>query len=154
MVSLQDLLTILPIIALIITLTFYIMSIRTQNKTRRAQLFMSIYSKFSENKFWENNFEMRKSLDLWAAEAVLDSNYLTMDVGRQSQFNAYASFFEGIGVLLEDDQIDLKLVKDLMASNVVSSWEAMRPVIIRMREVSKDENQYRGFEYLYKRIKQ
>ncbi len=145
---------VLPFLAAIYTLSYYTLVIRGQNKTRRAQLFMQIYSRFNEEKFWETNFEMRKNLDLWEAEAILDTKYLTLDTKNQAQFNALASFYEGIGVLVKREIIDLELVYDLMASSILTSWESMKPIILRMREIENDENQYRGFEFVYNRVKE
>lgn len=127
--------------------------LRNQSKTRRAQLFMQIYNRFNEEKFWETNFEIRRNLDLWEAEAILGTKYLTLDTENQAQFNALASFYEGIGVLVKRKIIDLELVYDLMASLILTSWESMKPIILRMRENADDESQYQGFEYVYERIK-
>ena len=145
---------VLPFIIAIYTLSYYTLMLRSQSKTRRAQLFMQIYSRFNEERFWETNFQMRKNLDLWEAEAILDTKYLTLDTKNQAQFNALASFYEGIGVLVKREIIDLELVNDLMASSILTSWESMKPIILRMRENAGDESQYKGFEYVYDRIKE
>ena len=130
-------------IGVIIAIMYYAMVIRNQNRTFRAQLFMQTYSRFNDNQFWENNFEMRKKLDLWEAEAVLESGYLTLDTQSLAQFNALATFFEGIGVLVKRGLIDITLVNDLMLFSIIDNWEVMVPVIERLRELSDNKNQYK-----------
>jgi len=160
--ALQDVLPILSaygiltisFISLIVTITYFTINVRYQNEQRRVQLFMQIYSRFNDNQFWENNLQMMKNLDLWEAGSVLDSGYLIQDPQGQAQFNAYASFYEGIGVLVKRKFINLELVKDLMSSTIVSSWEAMSPVIERLRDLTGDDSQYKGFEYIYTRVKE
>jgi hypothetical protein len=142
----------LTILTLPITIFYYTTTIRTQNKTRRAQLFMNIYSQYSTSSFWDKTFEMIKNSDLWEAEKLLNSNYLTIEPEMQAQFHAYASFFEGIGVLLNQNIIDLDLVASLMSSAIITSWETMRPIILRMREKNGEEMLYSSFEYLYNRV--
>ena len=51
MVTLDHLLNILPFVSIIIIGTYYSLQIRTQNKTRQAQLFMGIYNYFTSTKF-------------------------------------------------------------------------------------------------------
>jgi hypothetical protein len=153
MFTTQELQVYVTAIGVIIALAYYYVFIRSQISTRKAQLFMQIYSRFNENKFWETNFEMRRRLDLWEAEAVLESGYLTLDTQSLSQFNAFAAFFEGIGVLVKRGLIDLKLVNDLMASTISDSWESMKPIIERIRKQRDDVSYYKGFEYIYNQVK-
>jgi hypothetical protein len=114
---------------------------------------MQIYSRYNNNEFWENIYDIEKKMDLWEAEAILSTDYITDDTKSMAQFNAVATFYEGIGVLLQKKLIDIALVRDLMSQGISEVWESMEPVIRRQREVKKDDSIFKGFEYVYDKVK-
>lgn len=63
-----------------------------------------------------------------------------------------AIVFEGLGVLLEQDLIDVKLVDNLFGSTLDALWEPIRPLILGMRESLKQPYFFSHFEYLHNRL--
>ena len=63
-----------------------------------------------------------------------------------------AIIFEGLGVLLEQNLIDIKLVNSLFGPTLVSLWEPIQPVIQKMRKALNEPFFFSHFEYLYKRL--
>jgi len=63
-----------------------------------------------------------------------------------------AIIFEGLGVLLEQNLIDIELVNSLFGPTLVSLWEPIQPVIQGMRKSLKEPFFFSHFEYLYNRL--
>jgi hypothetical protein len=60
--------------------------------------------------------------------------------------------FEGLGVLLEQNLIDIDLVDRLFSPTLDSLWKRMRPIIYAMREGLKEPYFFSHFEYLVNRL--
>ena len=63
-----------------------------------------------------------------------------------------AIVFEGLGVLLQQNLIDIELVDSLFGPTLVSIWEPIHPMILGMRESLKEPFFFSHFEYLYDRL--
>ena len=69
-----------------------------------------------------------------------------------------ASFFNGVGVLVERNLIDIGLVEELLGNITDRMWSIMEPVLVEFREtgVTQKNRKYEilhGFEYLYNLMK-
>ena len=60
-----------------------------------------------------------------------------------------ASFYEGVGVLLKQNLIDISMVDDLMATSIRLSWEKIGPFELESRKRFNLPRLWDGFEYLY-----
>ena len=154
MVDLIDIQTIGIIIAafsVIIGVINNILTSRQSNRTRQTQLFMDMYSHLRSKEFvkdsreltswkWENFDDFRSK---YGARANKEANSL---------FVSTSNYFDGIGVLVKRNEIDPKLVEDLMSAWIIWFWEKFGDVIKEYRKVRYP--QYLEFvEYLYDRIK-
>jgi hypothetical protein len=113
-------------------------------ETRQAQLFMNIYERFTDKGFWDMVNEIRE----FEYEDVDD---FEKKYGQYEKNKAWAitSVFEGIGVLLKRELIDIQQVNDLMPLTVMSVWEKLEPLIMEARRSEWDSKYaYKGFEYL------
>jgi hypothetical protein len=154
MVDLIDVQTIGIIIAafsVIIGVINNILTSRQSNRTRQTQLFMDMYSHLRSKEFvkdsreltswkWDNFDDFRSK---YGARANKEANSL---------FVSTSNYFDGIGVLVKRNEIDPKLVEDLMSAWIIWFWEKFGDVIKEYRKVRYP--QYLEFvEYLYDRIK-
>jgi hypothetical protein len=64
-----------------------------------------------------------------------------------------ATFFEGIGVLLQKKLIDINLVDALFSEPLKHMYERMKPIIERNREQFHSQRVFENFEYLYNEMK-
>jgi len=131
---------IIPILALAAAIIYYVSISKSQNNTRKAQLFMQIYNRFQDKEFLRQNIEIMNMEwvdfdDFWEKYGLIvnpEATSLIFSVG---------TYFEGIGVMVKEKLIDVKLVDDLMTGLVVRYWEKLEPIIPRKRC-----NEYLGLE--------
>lgn len=63
-----------------------------------------------------------------------------------------AILFDGLGVLLEQNLIDIKMVDRLFGPSLNSLWERMQPVIYAMRKAINEPFFFSHFEYLIQKL--
>jgi len=129
-----------------------VMTVRHQNSSRRAQLFIELYRDFKDP-------EVQKAYNdvvyVWEWE-----NYEDFDrkYGRLSNWDEFKKHqrvygvFEGLGVLIYRNLIDVKMIDELMRSYVVSFWEKVSPIIYEARERLKNPLIFEWTEYLYNEV--
>lgn len=96
----------------------------TELETRQAQLFMQIYNSLREEKFQNYLMELRQ----WKAK---DYDEMMEKYGKNpdaiAKMNYVTSFFEGVGVLVEEGLLDIKLVYNLISTFLFNYWLSMPP---------------------------
>lgn len=164
-ITLQTYSIILTGVGMIIALAYYTLTIRNQNRTRQAQLMMSLYEAYRSPEFRKN----------WGE--VMDQEYIDFDdfwakygslVNREawSNWQSVAAYFHGIGVLLKEGLIDISLLDQLLVNLVFVSWLQMGPIVLGFREYTSGSDarfegrgsserhpQMSGFEYLYNELR-
>ena len=147
MVDAQSISIIFAGISIGLAAIYYAMNIKNQRDTRQAQLFMSIYSRWHELGFTEVDVEVSsyeitnwdESLERYGAEGY--AKVLVM-----------ARYYEGLGVLVHRNLIDVNMVDDLLSESVLKFYRKYEPVILERRR--RDSPQFGEWtEYLYNRIK-
>jgi hypothetical protein len=86
--------------------------------------------------------------DDWLAKYGPDA-----DIEAWANFNSVGFFFDGIGVLVHREMIDIQLVDDLMSSSIIWLWEKMEPIVVERRRVRNRPQIWEWVEYLYKELK-
>ena len=66
---------------------------------------------------------------------------------------ACIDYYEGIGVLVKRNLIDISFIDDLMSGLIIISWDKLRDYIYGWREVRNYPQFGEYFEYLYTQIK-
>jgi hypothetical protein len=147
--------------------TYYVLTVRNAQRTReltlkaqenaletrQTQLFMNIYQTFQNKDFQQDYLETIYERH-WEDYEDFMTKYGTgsgSEVSvRMSIFNL-ENFFEGLGVLVYRNQIDISLIDDLMRSYVVNFWEKWRTVAFGARD---DMNPFvaEWTEYLYNEL--
>ncbi len=62
-------------------------------------------------------------------------------------------YFEGVGQLLRDGLIDIRLVDAMYSDRVIRLWEKGYPIVVGLREQYRNPDYYGNFEYLYRELK-
>ena len=159
MITIEQIVYVIPVLALTVSILYYALNLRTSNKTqqmqletRQAQLAMDIYTRWSSPEFKKYHQELMYHME-WDSPEEFIEKYRNAD--KQEQWMAYSvccSFFEGIGVLVKRGFIDKYLVDDLISGEIISIWEKMSPTILYLREKANYPTLYEYFEYLYNEI--
>jgi hypothetical protein len=132
-------------VGVFIAAIYYILQIRHQTKLRQTDLVMRLYSTFGSKEFQ----------DAWTRiESIEFKNYdeyvKKCGLGDYAQC---ATFFEGIGVLLQKKLIDINLVDALFSVPLKFMYERMKPIIEGNREQLHNQRVFEHFEYLYNEMK-
>jgi hypothetical protein len=135
---------------------YYIMTLRSQQKnmkatlqTREAQLFMMLYSKTSSEEFSRHLINMLtvewNSYEDFKAKVINDPE-------KAVSLQVIVAAWEGIGVLVRENLIDIKLIALYCAGPTRKLWEKFRPEI----EVYRKEIDYSRYmsemKYVYGRL--
>ena len=153
MVDADTLSIVLTGVGMMIALTYYALQIRTQNKTRQAQLFMQIFDRL-------NDKESRKQLGefLWVWEwrdfdDFWDKYGPERNIDDWASFNSFNVYYEGIGVMIKRGLIDPTFVDDIMSGEILRVWEKFEPIAIEWRIRQNWPQAFEWNEYLYNVIK-
>jgi hypothetical protein len=133
-------------------------------ETRQAQLLMQIYEGYRSSEF------------RLLAEEIISQEWTDYDDFWEkfgpinnptawSRWGAVAAFYNGVGVLLKKELIDIDLVEELISNQAFVLWVRMEPILQGWRENvvgsrfgeqarSKKYEAYSGYEYLIKELKQ
>ena len=120
--------------------------------TRQAELFMQLYSKWSAPEFRVGLLKMYQHW-AWSDFPEFQAKY-----GAKANAEDFvagvvvpASFYEGIGVLVERGLIDVSLVNRLLRRNIMLFWERLGPIIQEYRKEQERNEQpiFDSVESLY-----
>ncbi len=116
-------------------------------ETRQVQMFMNLYQQTFQPSF----------ISAWRS-------FMGMEWSNYEEFNAMGSdsamamwqvsvFFEGLGVIVKENVLHIRLVAELLLEMTRYYWEKMMPVIEMGRKVGEGRPYwYRGSEYLYNEL--
>ncbi len=115
-------------------------------ETRQAQLFMQIYGKWNEEGFSSHWFDLRGTM--WTdygkfKECILENP------SKMNSLSVLVRFFEGLGVLVKENLLDIRLIALTMAGDTRSFWEQYRPIVGEWRRDWKHPRLMSETEYLY-----
>jgi hypothetical protein len=136
--------TIVTTVSIAVGVIFALLELRHLTRTRKTEIIMKIYDKFGSKEMIE------------AINKVGASKFESLDDYRKkyglTEAVEIAVLFEGIGVLLEQELIDMKMVDRLFGPSLNLLWESMRPLIYAMREGLNEPFFFSHFEYLITRL--
>ena len=111
---------------------------QTEIQTRQAELLMQLYDRWSSKDFRRDSWEINT---FWRGENVMDVRKKLFDepvLDEIVKLTTQATFYEGIGVLVEEGLIDINLVDQLFHNNILGNWESFAPFITEMRQHMSD----------------
>jgi hypothetical protein len=136
--------TIVTTVSIAIGVIFTLLELRHLAKTRRTEIIMKIYDRFSSREMVE------------AMNKVGSAKFESLDDYRKkygfTEITEVAVLFEGLGVLLEQNLIDIKMVDRLFGPTVNLLWETVKPVLYAMRKGLNEPFFFSHFEYLIKEL--
>jgi hypothetical protein len=140
-------------IGVLVAAVYYMMTLRITQRnmkqtleTRQAQLFMDLYRMASEREYFTawNTFQINKGKSVEELKKVYSS-----DPEFRVNVTKWVWYFEGLGVLVREGLLNIRLVALLMTGLIKQWWEWWGPVA---KELSVEWNWPRYVietEYLY-----
>ena len=148
MVDAQTISTVFAGVGISVAAIYYIMTLRNQHRSRQAQLFMQIYNNYAKSDYIQNMSD------------ALRMDYTDYD-DFQEKYERYATrapytsicfFYDGIGVLVEEGLIDIRLVAKLMFGDITWHWHHFGPYILESRK-RRNHPEYMYYnEFLYNEV--
>ena len=125
------------------------MTLRTQLRNRQAQLFMQVYNNYSIEEYINT---MSDSLKI-EYDDFDDFQEKYNTAPERTPYTKQCFFMDGIGVLVEEDLIDIRLVAKLMSGDILWHWYHFGPYILERRlRMNHPEYMYYS-EFLYNEIR-
>jgi hypothetical protein len=147
MLDLTAISSLVTTLSVVIGVIFALMELRHLTETRKTEIIMNLYERFTSKEIVE---AMSKVLTAGKFESL-------EDYGKKyglTEALMIANLYEGLGVLLEQNLIDIKMVAGLFggAAGLFSLWKKMEPMIHALREFMHSPFFLSHFEYLVKRL--
>jgi hypothetical protein len=158
-ITYQMVLSTLQTVGLLVGIAYYLFIMRNAQKTReltlkaqehatearQAQLSMQLVNGWSQphlveaRAFYQNfgTIDYDEYVKLW------------QDSETEMQMRIWGCYCEGIGVLIRENYLDIKIVAGLMGGVVKSDWEKIRDHTYRMRVNMGNPRVWIEWEYLY-----
>jgi hypothetical protein len=144
MIDIPTVASIVTTISIAIGVVFTILEIRHLARTRKTEIIMKIYEKFGSREMVE------------AVNKVGAAKFESLEDYRKkygfTDVTEVAVLFEGVGVLLEQNLIDIRMADRLFGPTLNLLWERMQPVIYAMRKGLNEPFFFSHYEYLIKRL--
>ena len=120
MVDLSLVRDLIAIASFIIALTYYILNIQHQQKTRQTQMFMQIYQRWSNTETSQQVWEMIN----WEWEDVEDyrNKYGTKHPEKISMSQSHFNYYDGLGLLLKKKSVDRDTVYQTLGRRIIIFW--------------------------------
>jgi len=153
MVTLEQVVYIVPVLGLTASIFYYAMVLRNQNKTRQAQTYMNIYNT-------ARSMEFRKARRivnsiLWTTPESFMELVFNEDQERDENnvsFVTVGTFYEGLGVLVREELINIRLISLFMGGEIRRFWERLVPIVDGVREIMDYPRLWSETEYLYNEL--
>ena len=174
-ITYQMVLSTLQTAGILVGIFYYVMTLRNQRKTqeislrnqeltlkaqeqaletRQAQLFMNIYDRRLNNPAFDDIIHRIEGLrwkDWDEYQALFDyTNPETRD--NHLAMSTIMTFYEGVGVLVRTNLVDIRLISHLMQSSTKAFWEKVEPIVEEAREHWYGPIFLMGTEYLYNEL--
>ena len=147
-ITYQMVLSTLQTIALIVGISYYVITLRNQSKARKTQLYLQMINKFSEPDYLE---ALGKLNDLeWSTAEDFIEVWKTPE-GRMT-IRTLGNWYEGLGTLVKENLLDMRVVALLITGLVIQFWDKFIPVIDEVREALEWPRFYIEAEYLYDQL--
>lgn len=131
--------------SVVIGVVFAVLELRNVVKQRQTDLVMRLHQRFGTREFTES-WEQIMSIDAKNYGEYVRKHGLSglVHVG---------SFFDGIGILLHRQLIDIDLAGELFSESIMMVWDRIEPIMEGAREQLNQPKWGGWFEYLYKQMR-
>ncbi len=138
-----------------IAAVYYVMTLRVQQRnikqtleTRQAQLYMQIYNTINTREMCESDYD-NQHLEL---KSIEDWDKLQADKEKWVSWTQWGNLFEGMGVLLHENLIDISHLARLLSGSIIWWWEKYEPFIMEFRKELDFPRAMIEMEYLYNEV--
>jgi hypothetical protein len=145
MVQIENLPLTLTGLGLIASIIYYASVIRSQNRTREAQLFMQFMSPAMSGdkpQYWQQIME-------WEWSDYDDFRRIHSDPKNKKSFSQISYYLESIGAFVKEGLIPVRLVAVTMTIWVTSFWNKFGSMIVEWRVRENIPRLLSETEYLY-----
>ena len=111
-------------VSLTVAAIYYTITIRNQNRTRQAQLLMNLYESYRSTESRRQSLEIQ-SWDWKSPNEFFEKYRQEVNPDAWALWEAKASFFNGIGILLKKGLIDIELLDELLTSSINRHWNIL-----------------------------
>jgi hypothetical protein len=133
----------------LVAAAYYVMNIRATLQTRQAQMFMQIYNQSHNDPTFLDAWRKMDSISWGTYEEFKN---LLKDEEKARALIRVGSFYEGLGVLVKERLIDIRLVALLMTIMTRTWWEKYKPIIEDARKQLDYPRYLSESEYLYNEL--
>jgi hypothetical protein len=144
MIDIPTISAIVTTASIIVGVIFTLLEIRHFNKTRKTEIIMKIYERFGSKEIVEAMNRVGSAK--FESFSDYQKKYGLTDI------TEIAVLFDGIGVLLEQDLIDINMVDQLFGTTVYLLWDRIDPVIQAMRKGLNELSFFAHFENLINKL--
>jgi hypothetical protein len=133
-VDLQTVSVVLTGISVSLAAVYYAMTLRRQQETRNAQVFIQLYQKAMDQGYLRSLTEAvwlqkDEGFDEWWEKHGPES-----DIEFFVRWWSGLVFYESVGILVKKRMIDPAIVDDLISGPILLTWEKYEPIIMGIRE--------------------
>jgi len=147
MITLDQLIYCLPLLGITVSILYYAMVLRNANRTRSAQLFMSLHSMMSDMEGMSAYLETMYME--WEDYADFERKYGSDNNPKAfSQRITFWNNYNNYGVLLKKGLIDPDMIYDAAGSVIIMAWEKWKPIVMEQRVRYNGPNYLEHWEYL------
>lgn len=137
----------------LVGVTISIIELRNIVKARYGELFLDLYDHYNDPAFVERYSDLVfnwswKDFEDWRKKYSPEA-----DVKAFSVWSSVGNFFKGVGVLVDEKMIDVRLVRRLMGELFLRYWEKCEPIVKEFREEYKFPKAWEAAEHLYNELK-
>lgn len=155
MITVEQVIYILPILALTASILYYTLNLRTANKnqkmqleTRQAQLFINVYNQTLNN---QPNRDAHKRMSRWRWSNYEELSATLFDP-EEAEKNMDAlllidAFYNGVSILIKENLLHIRYV-ETMSFWIISFWDLFSPYIDELRAITYPKL-FINIEYLY-----
>ena len=130
---------------------YYVFQIRHQNRMRSTDLLMRLHLAFSSKEKVEAALKYMNTEYKDYDDFVEKYGFPFAEGQVQTVFLMMGMFFEGIGILLKKKLVQLDLVTDLFAVEML--WLKWKPLAEGLRKQTNNPHFAEWFEYIYNEMK-
>jgi len=121
MVALETVLDVMPIMSLVIVLAYYAIQIRSQNKTRQADLYLRLWGRWNTKEFSEHRYEAYRMM--WTDREDFREKYSAINNPEAfASWNTFGRTIAGVAELRRKNLIDIDFLDEEMINDIRNFW--------------------------------
>ena len=136
----------------LVAAAYYIVALRSANRTRQAQLLMNIASLSFNNIEWNRAYKKFTDARINSAKDFIDMWETEPNSELLDAYNVVGGFYESLGVFVKESLIDIRLIALLMTFYVRRFYEKLAPYVDEIRQHYSAPRILSETEYLYNEL--